>query len=89
MLVRCRLVGRWHHTMLPLTPEDVVELVRDTANPSDENAIQVWAHLDDVWTHVGFVERRAAAELAARELMGARIVTQGDGHDVPLCVEAR
>ena len=86
--MRCTLVGRMHHLPnYPLVPDDAVRLQRNPSNAHDPNALQVWVRLDGAWAHAGYVDARSAQRLAGCEVKAARLVTQGDGYQVPMEVE--
>ena len=87
MLRKCNLVGRHFYTSVILTPDDSIRLVHEPTNPKDANAHQVWAFVDNEWTHVGYVDRGAAEYLVNRTVTSARIVSMGTFHATPMAVE--
>ena len=72
-------------TFFEQTPDDLVRVEPDYTQPG---ALKVLAYLDD-WTQVGHVDARSAKKLAGWEIGAARIITQGDGHTVPLQLDVR
>ena len=84
--MRCALVGSHYYTRVPLTPEDEIYVEHDAQNAYDPHAHKVFAKLNGEWVHVGFIDIAHAAALARRCIKHARIVTQGNGSEIPLQV---
>ena len=60
------IVGRCYtnHAHVPLTPAVPISVTPEQSNPYDKNAHRVWAHIDDAWVQVGYVDRHSASVLA-------------------------
>ena len=71
------IVGRLSkYAHVPLTVGVPINVTPDELDRYDKNAHRVWAHLNEAWVHVGFVDKRSAAILAKFDIKrhSARLV---------------
>jgi hypothetical protein len=86
-IVRCKVVGVGRYTSVPPTPDDPICLEAEPSNAHDSNALKVKAWMEGRWMFVGYVDRAHAETLAGREVSAARLVTAGNGFEIPMSVE--
>ena len=64
------IVGRFYtnYAHVPLTSAVRISVTPEQSNPYDKNAHRVWAHIDDAWVQVGYVDRHSASVLARSDV---------------------